>query len=136
MPEATTGSCGCGALHFTVTGKIRNVVNCHCSKCRKFSGAAFSSYAVIGADAFELTAGETELARFVLPGGTARHFCSCCGTPVFLVNPVYPAFRMLPLGILERPEELEPRMNIFCSTQLDWLGHLAELPSFSGPFRR
>src|SRR5258708_12287502 len=33
-----TGHCECGAVRFTVTGALRDVVNCHCGQCRRFHG--------------------------------------------------------------------------------------------------
>jgi hypothetical protein len=28
----------CGAVDFTVEGELRDVVNCHCHRCRRWSG--------------------------------------------------------------------------------------------------
>ncbi|MDB3912880.1 GFA family protein, partial [Paracoccaceae bacterium] len=33
-----TGSCECGAVVFELSGKLRDVVACHCGQCRKTSG--------------------------------------------------------------------------------------------------
>ena len=32
------GRCMCGAVDFTVEGALRPVVNCHCHRCRRWSG--------------------------------------------------------------------------------------------------
>ncbi len=34
------GSCLCGAVRFEITGETTKIGMCHCSKCRKVSGAA------------------------------------------------------------------------------------------------
>ena len=136
MAENETGSCGCGRVRFTVTGKIRNLVNCHCSKCRRFNGGAFSTYAVVAAADLRFDAGEEELASFGFPAGAARHFCRHCGAPVFNINPVYPGYRMVHLGAFDQPQELAPRMNIFCSSMLPWLPGVAALPSYPEEFHR
>ncbi|MCF6293989.1 MAG: GFA family protein, partial [Robiginitomaculum sp.] len=39
-----SGSCGCGAVGFTATGKPKFVGLCHCSDCRNYTGAAFSTF--------------------------------------------------------------------------------------------
>jgi len=37
-PRSVTGRCECGAVRFTVSGKLRDVVDCHCGQCRRFHG--------------------------------------------------------------------------------------------------
>ena len=36
--KKTQGRCLCGQVQFEIHGKLRDIVNCHCSKCRKFHG--------------------------------------------------------------------------------------------------
>ena len=36
--KKTGGSCLCGQVQFEIYGELRDIVNCHCSKCRKFHG--------------------------------------------------------------------------------------------------
>ena len=43
-----TGSCECGAVVFELSGKLRDVVACHCGQCRKTSGHYWA--ATSGAD--------------------------------------------------------------------------------------
>lgn len=40
-----SGSCLCGQVRYEVRGALRNVINCHCNKCRRMHGhvAAYAS---------------------------------------------------------------------------------------------
>ncbi len=41
-----TGSCECGAVVFELSGKLRDVVACHCGQCRKTSGHYWAATSV------------------------------------------------------------------------------------------
>ena len=45
------GSCLCGGVRFEIDA-ARSLTFCHCSNCRKLSGAAFASYVHVDADKF------------------------------------------------------------------------------------
>lgn len=49
-----TGSCMCGAVQFTISDGIRNIVYCHCSQCRKAQGSAFATNGIVDAGQFNL----------------------------------------------------------------------------------
>jgi hypothetical protein len=53
-----TGGCLCGDVRYRATGEAEWVGNCHCTICRKVSGAAFGTMAVFSNDAFERTCPE------------------------------------------------------------------------------
>jgi hypothetical protein len=69
---AVTGSCPCGGIRYEIVGKIDPVLNCHCSMCRKLTGAAFRTRAAIRAEDFRWVRGEDLLARYFSSTGTTR----------------------------------------------------------------
>ena len=81
----TTGGCLCGAVRYEIIGKLRNVVNCHCSKCRRFHGN-FGAYTSIPEKDLALVS-EKELKWFrSITDETPdiyRGFCSRCGSSLF-----------------------------------------------------
>ena len=44
--DTINGGCLCGAVRYEINDKLRGIVNCHCSKCRKFHGN-FGAYTSI-----------------------------------------------------------------------------------------
>jgi hypothetical protein len=78
-----TGSCLCGSVAFEVSLPFDRFVHCHCSRCRKATGTAHASNAVVKAAAFRWLAGEDHVSRFDLPTARsfATSFCRHCGAP-------------------------------------------------------
>jgi len=73
-----TGQCLCGAVRYRVADRFRYALNCHCSQCRRATGAAFKAFAGIERAQLQITAGADEL---MLYGGASGHDARCrsCG---------------------------------------------------------
>ena len=61
MPE---GSCLCGAVRWRIAGPLMAPRYCHCSHCRKFSGAAAGTWAMAESAGLEVLAGAEAVRRF------------------------------------------------------------------------
>jgi hypothetical protein len=78
-----TGSCLCGGVRFEVTLPFLRASHCHCSRCRKHSGAFGLTQGRTPREGFRLLQGD-ELVRVYRPdGGMAKAFCSVCGSSLF-----------------------------------------------------
>lgn len=78
---ATTGSCLCGSVRFTVSGVLRDVIVCHCRMCRKAHGHV-GAYTAARKDA--LTFVDTRGLRWYRSSTEARRgFCAECGSTLF-----------------------------------------------------
>jgi hypothetical protein len=75
-----TGGCLCGAVRYEVHGPLRDVVVCHCERCRRTHGHA-AAYSACAPD--DLTVHETGALRWYEADGRARGFCSVCGASLF-----------------------------------------------------
>ena len=121
-----SGSCGCGAIEYTLNMAIGNIVNCHCNMCRSHNGAAFSSYAALPFKALEVTKGSDLISEYRFGTGIKR-FCRNCGTPLFNTNEIYPGACMIFLGTLNNVSDLVPRVNVWCESKLKWVDSLSEI---------
>lgn len=125
------GHCSCGAVQYTIPNKIKNVVNCHCSICRKLTGGAFASYVIVDAADYRIEQGEESLAVYHKADSTAqKHFCKHCASPMFNTNPKYGDIKIIYLGTFAEGYDFVPRMNTYCSTRLDWLEHPLDIPNW------
>jgi hypothetical protein len=80
--EPPRGRCLCGEITFRVGGPLRDVVNCHCARCRRFTG---HHMAATGAALGDLDVDDPErLLTWFFPVPAAGYaFCARCGSSLF-----------------------------------------------------
>jgi hypothetical protein len=64
MSSQLDGSCLCGAIEYTVADDSHYALICHCSQCRRATGAAHKPFAGIVRDRLTVTSGGTEVLRY------------------------------------------------------------------------
>ncbi len=75
-----TGSCLCGAVTYQVEGPVRDVFDCHCERCRRFTGHHMAATA---AQPSQVTFTGAEPTWFS-PHETVEYgFCGRCGSSMF-----------------------------------------------------
>ena len=76
-----TGSCECGAVVFELSGKLRDVVACHCGQCRKTSGHYWAATSV---PTPQLHLHKSKGLTWYRSSDVARRgFCKGCGSSLF-----------------------------------------------------
>ena len=75
------GRCLCGAVTFKIKGKLRQVLVCHCSQCRRSSGHQWAATAA-PVEAIEIDCEET-LSWYRSSSRAKRGFCRRCGSSLF-----------------------------------------------------
>ena len=83
-----TGGCFCGAIRYEADGAPFRETNCHCSICRRTTGAPFLSIFSVKSIEFRIIKGQP--ARFNSTAKTVRSFCSRCGTRLTSEHPDFP----------------------------------------------
>ncbi|QBY04376.1 GFA family protein [Thalassotalea sp. HSM 43] len=124
------GKCLCGAVQIAVSGDISDIIHCHCSLCRKNSGTAFATNGFVNASEFKITVGANNLSTFSFKPGRNRHFCRCCGSPVYSSNEQDPSRYRIRLGILDSDISERPISHNFVSSKANWEDLDAELPRY------
>ncbi|MEW6989772.1 GFA family protein [Colwelliaceae bacterium 6441] len=126
------GACLCGQVQVKITGKISDIIHCHCSLCRKNSGTAYATNGFVNANEFEITQGENKLSTFSFKQGRYRHFCSSCGSPIYSANDEDSSRFRLRLGLIDSDIEERPMSHNFVSSKASWDDLDADLPRYDG----
>jgi len=135
-PVATqlTGQCLCGEIKYQVSNLLPHMAHCHCSMCRKFHGAAFSTFGVAKKEDFQWLSGEHLLKIYTAPNGTQRGFCANCGSSLTFAASNDPGTHIeFTLGSLDTHLELDtkPDCHIYCDSKASWYEIEDDLPQFA-----
>lgn len=113
------GSCLCGAVRFEISGRVSPIGQCHCSKCRKVSGAASGAILYTAVGSLHWRAGEERIRRFLLPDGWGTDFCDTCGSPLPRLHPNGRIY-FVPAGALDGDPGVKVERHIFVGSRAPW----------------
>ena len=80
---ALEGSCHCGAVRFEVAEDFISTSQCHCTTCKKLSGSIGTTNGRARTEWIRVLAGEDALTTYQPDEGSAKTFCSKCGSNLF-----------------------------------------------------
>ena len=130
-PVKTTGGCLCGAVRYEINDKLRGIVNCHCSKCRKFHGN-FGAYTSIQYTSLALLEQQSLKWYKSITDETPnvyRGFCAECGSSLFW----YPRNQeriAVAAGSLDDPIKLKTIGHVWVSQISDYYQINDDLPKY------
>lgn len=122
------GGCYCGEIRYETDGTPYHETNCHCSICRRTTGAPFVTWLSVPRSQFRLVRGEP--ARFRSTGKATRSFCSRCGTQLTFEHDDFPDEIDITTCSLDQPEKVPPKDHIHTSSKLSWLTLADPLPLY------
>lgn len=125
-----TGQCLCGAIAYEIEGELGTIVNCHCSKCRRWHGAAFRTRAALESKQFKWVRGEEYLSKYDSSAPTIKTFCSICGSSLISLLKNNPEHIGLPIGGLDQDPGRRPEMHIFVDSKAPWYEITDSLPQY------
>src|SRR5437764_4023517 len=115
------GSCLCGEVRFEITVPFRRANYCHCSRCRKHSGAAALAQGRVPQEGFRLLRGAELIETFKPPDGMAKAFCRVCGSSLF--GGTWPGGPevSIRLGALDDDPQIRPQFHNYVGGAPAWL---------------
>lgn len=125
------GSCLCGNVVFTVTKFAEQMAHCHCVDCRKFHGAAFSTFGQASTSDVYWSTGQEQLTTFVADNGSKRQFCSHCGCSMTFQSANHSETIEIALATLDNNETLIPDAHVFVESKVRWLTIDDSLPKYA-----
>ena len=125
MPK---GQCHCGAVHYEMPAETLHRSLCHCSDCRRHSGAPVVAWGLVGKDQLNV---EGETKEYASSENGRRHFCPNCGTSLFYTNDaVFPGKIDVQIATLDDPDSIVPTSQIQVAERIGWMERLNEIPAF------
>jgi hypothetical protein len=122
------GGCFCGRVRYEAGGAPFHVTNCHCSVCRRTTGAPFVAWFSVPRTQFRLVCGEPT--RFRSTAKATRSFCPQCGTQLTFEHDDFSDEIDVTACSLDEPDELPPEDHIWTSSKLSWVKLADHLPEY------
>ena len=115
-----TGRCLCGAVRFEVLEPFVSVSACHCTTCKRISGGAGTISGRTRTVALSLLAGEEHVRTFQPAEGSAKSFCTQCGSNLFGSGWPRSEWVSVRLSALDEPVTARPDAHIFVRSVAPW----------------
>lgn len=121
-----SGRCYCGAVKVHTPDAPQTIAYCHCSDCRRVSGAPVSALACFKPQSLQWSSD--------LGPGVSHHpevrrwFCTECGSPLAATYTYLPDQVYVPIGLFDDADTLAPQSHSHAGSQLPWLHLNDDLP--------
>jgi hypothetical protein len=123
------GGCLCGAIRYSVSLQPSRGVMCHCSMCRRISGAPALAFAIFPKSAFRWLKGEP--AWYRSSSGARRGFCRECGSSIAMDEDRLPEEAQICIGTLDEPDRVRLDDHVFASDRVAWFDTKDSAPRYA-----
>ena len=129
-----TATCLCGGVRIDIGGRVGPVGFCHCRRCQKASGSAFSVNADVRPHYWTWVSGRDLVQEFESSPGVLRAFCRCCGSPIYSRRVADPETRRIRLGLCDDDPGRRPLVHCWVESKAAWFAITDALPQYAqGP---
>jgi hypothetical protein len=120
------GGCFCGWIRYEAAGTPFHETNCHCSICRRTTGAPFVTWFSVRRSDFRLLSGDPT--RFKSTAKGTRSFCPRCGTQLTFEHEDSSDEIGITTCSLDDPDAVPPKDHTRTSSKLGWIKLADQLP--------
>ena len=121
------GGCLCGAVRYRIDAPPLWTGYCHCTTCRRSTGAPVTMFIGARSKAVRFTAGERT--TYASSPGVQRGFCAECGTPLTYEAERFPGeTHFFYVSTFDEPQAFAPMFHVYYEERLKWLEIADSLP--------
>ena len=120
----------CGAIRYRIDGRAAPGVHCHCSMCRRSTGAVVVTWITVAAKDFRFVRGRPR--TYVSSSRGERRFCERCGAQLAWSSSSTTDTLDVTVGTLDHPERHPADHHIFAGDRVQWLRLDEELAAYAG----
>ncbi len=113
-----TGGCLCGSVRYRSANPAARSTLCHCSSCRRASGASAQGWVTVPTQGFQITAGTPS--EYRSSSSVTRTFCAKCGTPLTYWHAGWPDEIAFSIGSMDAPDRAPPSDHTWMSDAIAW----------------
>jgi hypothetical protein len=121
------GGCYCGQVRYEAAGPVSHQTICHCSICRKTTGAPFVAWFSVPRSTFKFVRGDP--ARFKSTAKGTRSFCPNCATQLTFESVDLPDEIDITTCSLDDPDPIAPQDHTWTRSRLPWIALGDDLPA-------
>jgi len=114
------GSCLCGGVRFEVAEPFLMLSYCHCTNCKKLSGGGGTANGRARTAAIRVLEGEGLLRTYQPSEGTAKTFCSACGSNLFGGGWPESEQASVRLSAIDSPLDQKPELHNYVRSLASW----------------
>ncbi len=127
-----TGRCECARVQYQVAGDVTDFSHCHCSICRRISGAAFVSWGGVARDAFSYVSGEDDVRRYSFSERADSIFCTTCGSTLLVDFKPEADMLYITMGTVDGDVDCPRGYHQFAGSKAPWYEISDDLPQHDG----
>jgi len=129
--QQMSGGCLCGQIRYSAEAEPIMTAVCRCNDCQRQTGSAFAVVVAVPRPALKM---QGQAKTFKGQGASGkpvhRHFCSECGSPIFVEIDVMPDVAFIRAGTLDDKTWLRPTAEVWCETAQPWTQQHLDMQRF------